>query len=474
MVMHSGKLKRIGYLLAWPGLLLVIAACDPSVRQNDLALIQSRGELVLITRNNTACYYEGPNGPSGFEYELAKAFANNLGVTLRLHILEGESEMITALHEGQGDVIAGGFPFGNRSAKQLCLGPGYMDVEQQVVGRRGGPDIRNKQALETHTLWMTDNSARVEYLSALRRIFPGIGWKTLDAYTAEDLLQMVWKRSLPLAVVDSNILAINHRYFPELVKLLTLGEPRQLRWATDPRNPHLTQAINDWFGQAATRARIEGLVDHYYSHLEAFDYVDMARFRRRIKIRLPRYRSIFEAAADKYNLDWQLVAALAYQESHWDPKAESYTGVRGMMMLTRETAADLGVGNRMDVDASILAGTRYLARLHGQMDDRVIEPDRTLLALAAYNIGFGHVQDARTLARRLGKQENSWHAVRSVLPLLQQKKYYRTLDHRYARGQEAVVFVDRIRNYYRILQLVFGRQMADDRSSGLPRHGAGL
>jgi membrane-bound lytic murein transglycosylase F len=318
---------------------------------------------------------------------------------------------------------------------------------------------------------MTGNSARVEYLEALRQIFPGISWQILSAYTSEDLLQMVWNRALLLTVVDSNIMAINHPYFPELVKHITLGEQRQLRWATDPRNHYLSQAIYNWFGRKETRVRIHGLVEHYYSHLELFDYVDVARFRRRIKVRLPRYRSLFEAAAGKYNLDWKLLAALAYQESHWNPRAKSYTGVRGMMMLTRETAAFLGVENRMDVETSILAGARYLARLHRQVGSDVAEPDRTLLALAAYNIGFGHVQDARILAQRLGKRGNTWHAIRSVLPMLQQKKYYSTLDYRYARGQEAVVFVDRIRTYYRILQPVLDE---DDPSSELTRRGHGL
>lgn len=468
--MQRSMLKRKQYALVVLGLLLLIIACERPVRQNDLEALQSRGELVLITRNNAACYYEGPHGATGFEYELASSFAKYLGVTLSVHIMEDELEMITALRDGQGDIIAAGFPFGNRSTKLIALGPGYLDVDQEVVGRRGGPEIKDKKSLDGYTLWMTGNSARIEYLEALRQIFPGISWQILSAYTSEDLLQMVWNRALPLTVVDSNIMAINHPYFPELVKHLTLGEPRQLRWAIDPRNHYLTRAIHDWFDRKETRARIEGLVQHYYSHLESFDYVDVVRYRQRIKRRLPRYRAIFEVAAKKYQLDWKLLAALAYQESHWNPRAKSYTGVRGMMMLTRETAAALGVENRMDVEASIFAGARYLARLHRQVGSEVAEPDRTLLALAAYNIGFGHVQDARILARRLGKRSNTWRGIRAVLPLLQQKKYYSTLAHRYARGQEAVVFVDRIRTYHRILQPALDEMAANE----FTPHGYGL
>ncbi len=447
--MRVGKLRKIGCCLA---MVVVISGCESPLTQNDLEALQSRGELVLITRNNAACYYEGPHGPVGFEYDLARAFADHLGVDLRLSIIEDEIDMIAALRAGQGDIIAPGVPFGGQSARLLSLGPVYLEVEQQVVGHRSGPDIQSKKALEAYTLWMTGSSARIEYLEELRGMYPGIAWQILTAYSDEDLLQMVWNRALPLTVVDSNTLSMNHHYYPELTVKLTLGQPQKLTWATDPRNRRLKQAIAAWFDQKKTREIINGLIEHYYSHLESFDYVDLARYRRRINVRLPKYRAFFEAAAKKYKLDWKLVAAQAYQESHWNPRAKSYTGVRGMMMLTRETAASMDLENRMDVEASIFAGVRYLARLHRQVGASVPEPDRTLMALAAYNIGFGHLQDARQLARRMGKPENSWHGVRSVFPLLQQKKYYVTLAHRYARGNEAVMYVDRIRTYHKMLQ----------------------
>ena len=431
--------------------ILVLTGCDQPLVQNDLEALLARGELVMITRNNAACYYEGPRGPTGFEYELVRAFADHLGVDLRVKVIEEEADMIAALKAGEGDIIAAGFPFGSQSARLLALGPGYLEVEQQVVGRRGGPEIKRERDLEAYTLWMTGSSVRNEYLKHLRQSLPGLRWQILTAYSAEDLLQMVWNRTLQLTLVDSNIMAINHQYYPELTILLTLGAPRQLSWATDPRRHHLVRAMTDWFGRKTTRETIRGLVDHYFSHLEAFDYVDLARYRRRIKTRLPKYRRYFEDAAKQFKLDWKLVAAQSYQESHWNPSAKSYTGVRGIMMLTRDTAATMGLDDRLDVETSIFAGTRYLSRLHRQVGDEVPEPDRTFMALAAYNIGMGHLEDARSLARRLGKPDSSWHGVRAVLPLLQQKKYYPTLEHRYARGNEAVIYVDRIRTYYKML-----------------------
>ena len=238
--------------------LLAMSGCEQPLTQNDLEALQSRGELVLITRNNSACYYEGPHGFVGFEYELAKAFADHLGVALRVRIIEEEGEMITALKDGQGDIIAGGFPFGSQSARLLALGPGYLEVEQQVVGRRGGADIKDEKSLDAYTLWMTGSSARIEYLKTLRRTYPGVSWKILTVYSNEDLLQMVWNRALPLAVVDSNVMAMNHHYYPELTILMTLGAPSQLTWATDPRNRYLSREVQAWFGRKDTRENHQG------------------------------------------------------------------------------------------------------------------------------------------------------------------------------------------------------------------------
>jgi membrane-bound lytic murein transglycosylase F len=437
------------------GILILIGlwttACDQPLFLNDLDVIKSRGELIVITRNSTTCYYEGPNGPTGFEYDLIKAFADHLGVGVRPLIIEDEADMIEALRGGKADIIAAGIPFGSQSARLVALGPGYLTVKQQVVGRRGGITPNDISDLSGSAIWMTGSSVRTETLNAIKASYTEVPWKTLSDFSAEELLQMVWSQSLPLTMVESHTLAMNRRFFPELVVHFTLGTPKKLAWAMHPHSWHLQKEVIKWFAAAQTRKYIQGLIDYYFSHLENFDYVDLARFRRRIQARLPKYQSWFEAAAAKYGLDWQLVAAQAYQESHWNPLAKSFTGVRGIMMLTQDTAKSMGLRNRLEAKESIFAGTRYMAKLHRMVGDGVPEPDRTLMALAAYNIGFGHLQDARVLAQRLGKPPNTWHGVRSVLPLLQKKKYYRTLKHGYARGNEAVQYVDRIRTYHKVL-----------------------
>ncbi len=443
--------KRLSLMAAVLLIGLWITGCGRPLFQDDLEAIKARGELIIITRNNAMCYYEGPQGPTGFEYDLAKGFADHLGVSLRPLVIEDEADMIAALRNGQADLIAAGIPFGEQSARLLALGPGYLDVKQQVVGRRGGTNLDDISDLSTSSIWMTSSSARIEVLNALKTKYSDLSWQTLSDYSSEELLQMVWNRSLPLTMVESHTLAMNRRYYPELVVHFNLGKPKKLAWAMHPHNRHLQKEVANWFAQSDTQSRIQGLTDYYFSHLEEFDYVDLARYRRRIQERLPKFQEHFKEAAQQYGLDWQLVAAQAYQESHWNPRAKSFTGVRGIMMLTQETAKILGLKNRLAAKDSIFAGTRYLAKLHEMIGDEVSEPDRTLMALAAYNLGFGHLQDARTLAERLGKPADTWHGVRAVLPLLQKKKYYSTLPNGYARGTEAVQYVDRIRTYHKVL-----------------------
>ncbi len=454
---RSGRLLK-GVLIV---LLALMAGCEGPLVRNDLEALKARGELVFITRNNAACYYEGPYGPTGFEYDLAKAFADHLGVKVRPLVIEEEAEMVAALHRGEADLIAAGLPFGKQSARLVPLGPGYHKIRQLLIGRRGGPEIRKIEELGDHTIWMTGSSTRLDLLRDLKGAHSGLNWQIMSDFSSEELLQMVWNRAVPLALVESTTVSMNQRYYPELTIRLQLGEPQDLAWAVHPQNRHLMAAVRAWFALPATQDRIKGLNEHYYSHLQDFDYVDLVRFRERIANRLPQYRQHFEEAAALYALDWQLVAAQAYQESHWDPNAVSFTGVRGIMQLTQDTAKTIGVQNRLAVKETIFGGTRYLARLHRMLDDQIAEPDRTFMALAAYNIGFGHLRDARRLAMRLNKPADTWYGIRGVLPLLRQKKFYTTLERGYARGDEAVQYVDRIRTYHRILNNTLAPPAAD-------------
>lgn len=448
-----------------------ILSCDQPVFRNDLEAIKARGELKVITRNNATCYYEGAHGPVGFEYDLAKAFAEHLGVKLRLVILDTYQEMVSTLLSGDADLIAAGLTASDHHEQHLDFGPGYLEVYRQVVGRRDGPEPKKIEDLSGQLLCVSAGTSHEQFLLKLKQQYPKLSWKTIPGYETDEILELTWKGEIPLTIAYSDIIDINLRYYPELRVWLNLTKGQKLAWAMHPQNRHLQQAAYNWFDQKSTQAKLKRLIEHYYKHLDVFDYVDLMRFRRRLRDRLPQYQKYFEEAAKKYGTDWKLVAAQAYQESHWNPRAKSFTGVRGMMMLTLETARLFKVKSRLDPKESIDAGTRYFARLHRRIGDEVTEPDRTHMALAAYNVGWGHLGDARTLALRMGKDPNSWQDVRSTLPLLRQKKYYRTLEYGYARGTEPVRYVERIRTYFKILTQNTERTHQDNEKATEPGNG---
>jgi len=432
-------------------LLLTAVSCKQLAPGNELDAIKARGELRVITRNNATCYFEGSHGLAGFEYELVKAFAEHLGVKLSCATTQNFRDMIPTLLRGDADLIAAGFTITDKRKHKVAFGPAYMEVHQQVVGRRGGPAPREVGELVGEALWVHSGTSYEERLRELKKLYPDLSWMPVSGYETEEILEMVWQGIIPLTIADSNIIAVNQRYYPQLQILFNIEEGQQLAWAMHPQHQYLGKAVDDWFYLPETSALIQRLKQHYYGHLKVFDYVDLVKYHRRLRHRLPRYRSYFEAAAAKHGLDWRLVAAQAYQESHWDPKAQSFTGVRGIMMLTQDTAEDLGVESRLDPRQSIEGGVRYLAQMHERIGDDVPEPDRTYMALAAYNVGWGHLEDARKLAAHLGKNPNTWQDLSTTLPLLRQKRYYRSLPHGYARGTEPVRYVDRIKTYYRIL-----------------------
>jgi len=296
-------------------------------------------------------------------------------------------------------------------------------------------------------------SSYVERLQILRQQHPELSWKETRTEDTEQLLRAVWKREIDCTVADSNIVDINRRYFPELIAPLNLNESESLGWMMSAERGDLQSAVKSWLEPFQQSGELAALQERYYGFVEVFDYVDTRKFITRIRSRYPKYKKFFKEAAAKYQLSEMLLAAQAYQESHWRANARSPTGVRGIMMLTLDTARAMGVKSRLDPKQSIFGGAKYMSRLlNDRFEDEVAEPDRTWLALAAYNVGRGHLHDAQALAREKGLNPHMWNDVKQVLPLLSDKRYYRDLKYGYARGSEPVRYVQRIRDYQLILE----------------------
>jgi len=432
--------------------LLALAACSGHDDAR-LRAIKANGTLVVLTRNAPTAYYIDHNDkPAGPEFEMVAAFARSIGVKPKFVIKDSVADMLHALAEGEGDMVAGGITRTDVRLKTFGFGPTYQTVTEQVVCSRRGKRADSVEELSNVDFEVISDSSYVERLKALQARHPGLHWRVSNNDDTEELLRQVWKGKIDCTVADSNIVAINRRFFPNLVITFDLSKPQPLAWVIPKNAAGLEDAMQHWLENYRSSGKLTRLMQHYYAHVKVFDYVDTRAYVRRIKSRYPKYKPIFHKAAEAHDLPPLVLAAQAYQESHWNPHAKSPTGVRGMMMLTLNTAHALGVRNRLNARASIEAGARYLARLKTRLSDAIYKPDRIWFALAAYNIGLAHLRDARDLARTLGRDPNRWNSMRTVLPLLSKKRYYHRLDRGYARGLEAVRYVRRIRNYADILR----------------------
>jgi len=415
--------------------------------------IQKRGELIVVTRNAPTTYYETHTGQfAGFEYDMVMAFADHIGTKPRFIVKDTINELLEALAKGEADFAAAGLTITEQRNKTFIFGPGYQNVRQQVVCRRDTKPLPGSLSeFNSLKLIVSSKTSYAERLWELQADYPGLKWEQKTDWDTELLLKKVWQKKIDCTVTDSNVFAINRRYYPEITVAFPLTEETPLAWAMLKNAHPLRNEIQDWLEGFKSEGQLEVLYHRYYGHLDTFDYIDTQKFKKQIKKRLPHYRKWFKQAARKNKLDWRLLAAQSYQESHWNRLAKSPTGVRGIMMLTLPTAKQLGVKSRLDAKSNIFAGARYLVQLRQRLPGVIKEPDRTWMALAAYNFGYGHLTDAIELAKKLGKHPTRWVDIEEVIPLLSQKKYYQTLKHGYARGGEAVHYVKQIRDYRDIL-----------------------
>ena len=443
----NNKYKYLRYILLW--FTLVLGGCDFQNEPASLQRIVDRGYITVGTLYGASSYYIDAEGPAGFEYELAKKYADYLGVELRVYPSYNLDELFTHLDNHDVDFLAAGLSVTEKRRAKYAYSPSYDSISQKLVFKQGNKRPRKLKDL-TGNLVITANSSHEEHLVNLQMDNPALAWNADHSLDSEELLLKVLDGSIDYTVVDSHVLAINRRYYPDISIGFTIKKPEPLAWLVNREgNDSILASMVEFFGQAHHDGSILALDDKYYGHVEKFNYVDTQAFLAAIEKTLPKYQPLFEKYGE--DIDWRLLAAISYQESHWNPKARSVTGVRGMMMLTLPTAKQMGVKSRLDAEQSINGGARYFKRLIDRIPDRIGQPDRIWFALASYNVGFGHVNDARIITQQQGGDPDRWVDVKSRLPLLKQKKYYKKTKYGYARGDEPVHYVENIRRYYHTL-----------------------
>jgi len=424
----------------------LLSACNEKSESSSLTRIIDRGYINVGTIFGPTNYHSTADGFEGFEYELAKKYADSISVELRIVPSYSLDELFIKLNTGEVDVLAAGLSITEKRKQRFRFAPVYQSISQKLVFKQGNVRPRDVDDI-TGSLMVMSGSSYVENLESLKQVHSKLAWQETTEFDSEELLGKVLNGEIDYTIIDSHSLAINRRYYPEISIGFSIKEPEKLAWmVSENSQDDILASLIEFFGTVHHDGTLLALDDKYYGHVEEFNYVETRTFIKEVLVTLPKYQVFFEKYAQE--LDWRLLAAISYQESHWNPKARSYTGVRGMMMLTLNTAKQMGIKNRLDTEQSIKGGAKYFKRMIAKMPDRIPSPDRIWFALASYNIGFGHLNDARIITQRQGGDPDRWVEVKTRLPLLQQKKYYKNTKYGYARGEEPVQYVDNIRRYY--------------------------
>lgn len=442
--------KSIPYIAAIALFLLILNACAP--QKPILQSIKDRGVLHVLTRNAATTYYIGPHGPEGLEYELAKAFANHLGVSLKISTDDNLKSILEKTKDGDIDFTAAGLTVTAEREKNVRFAESYQSITQQLVYHRSIPRPKDMNDAIEGMMEVIANSSHVEKLNELKDKYPDLSWDENNEVDTNELLTLVDERVIDFTVADSNEVLLTRRFHPNLRIAFNMSKPQKLAWAFSKNgDDSLYKEANKFLAEFKKSGQLEQLLKHHYNHAQNYNYAGTPTYLGHVRYRLPRYQEFFEAAGELNNLDWQLLAAVAYQESHWNPRAISPTGVRGIMMLTRTTAKDLGIKDRTVPEQSIKGGAQYISELSKRFSPEINKLDRLWFTLASYNVGFGHLTDARLITKQRGGNPDKWVDVKESLPLLRLKRWYKKTRYGYARGNEPVKYVENIRSYYDIL-----------------------
>jgi len=443
--------------LFYLGIAALVGTCSsppPLVDQ-----IRDLGELRVVTRNTPSTYFEGPDGPAGPEYDLVKGLADSLGVELVIVTVDSVAEITPLLLSGKAHMAAAGLSMTESRLKYLDFGHPYNTVDMYLIYKLGTGRPRSIQETVGRSIQVVANSSHSDKMAALAEIYPQLQWSENADVEVVDLLRQVAEGKIDFVVADSIEFNIQRHFYPDLRVALDLEINDPIAWAYRKTDGASLLQVADEYLIASDRSGLLAQVnDRYFGHTEKFDYVGTRAFIRHFENRLPRYRQMFEESGAIYGLDWRLLAAIGYQESHWRSHAVSPTGVRGIMMLTKATADYLDIEDRMDPESSIFGGAEFFARQTERIADSVAEPDRTWMALAAYNVGFYHVKDARQIVQWQGGDPDTWIDLSKALPLLANRKWYSRVPYGYARGWEPVLYVNNIRSYFNILRWITGSE----------------
>lgn len=427
-----------------------LIAPDDFASHGDLDAINKRRTLRVAMRNTMASYFLWRGELYGFEYELARRFADKHKLRLQIVVAEDYTQLMTLLREGKADIAAAYLtPNPWRNTINIAFSRPYHYASEILVSRADDP-IESVDQLAGRKIFVRQSSSYWHTLESLLSKGKNIVMEAVDeTLDTEQIIDMVARQEFDLTVADNHLLDLELSWRDDIIGNFSLTDPQPQSWAVRAENTQLLNAINKFFGKEYKGEFYNIVYKRYFDAEE--DIVQWAEYRDAQKDHhhISPYDDLIREYAERYEFDWRLLAAQIYQESRFNPKARSWSGAKGLMQVMPRTARELGFDNLKDPETGLHAGVKYLDWVRDRFEQDLAVADRMWFTLAAYNAGAGHVRDARRLARQLGKDPDIWFDnVEQAMLLLSKPQYARKARYGYVRGAEPVQYVRNIRDLY--------------------------
>ncbi len=439
-----------------------ILRSSPIRHTGDLAEIKARGLLRVLTRNNSSHYFVFRGEQWGFQYELAKHLADQLGVRLQMVVPADRDSLTAALLAGEGDIIAAGMSITAGRERKVVFSPTVTQVQRFVVTHEDiVKPLATPSDLSRFVLHLNFRSTTFGMAEAFQRRLglPLLVEDVPPEVEMEEMLRRIGVGDYEATIVDEDLLQLEQAAGTPVVARLPIGGPIQKGWAFRPSSTELAAQTSAFIEKHQKDGLIRIIYGKYFApetrlarHARDFE------FRADEDGRISPYDELFRAAGEDTGIDWRLLAALAYSESRFDPTVRSRFGAVGLMQVLPSTAKqqkDVKLPKNLeramlDPAFNIPLGAKYLKWLMARFERAGVSKKQQIrFALAAYNAGVGHVLDARELAHETGRDPNLWFGnVEQAMLLKKDRKWHKKTRFGFCRADQVIAYVSRIQTRY--------------------------